>query len=160
MPYSIVTNWIVPYSNTIKFNCAIFQQSHIEFCPISIQSNPIVPKSIDPDSEFLPNLCSISEFYQFSYFGPCNWAQMQFDNIGIKHKFNLVTLELGTIQFLPVGLRHNLSWQGWKRAQFKLGTPEWGTIELWDIGIRHDSFCDLGIRQNSFCDLGIRHNSI
>ena len=76
---------------------------------------------------WIQNFCTISEFYPFyPYFHiwtmdlgtnliwqHWNWAQFQFG-----------TLELGTIQFRVIGLRHSLDWQHWNKAQFQLGTLE------------------------------------
>ena len=79
-------NWIVPYSNTIKLKCALFQWPQIILCLIPMSSNRIVPKSNSPDTKFVQYFQILSNLPIFSYL-----------NNGIEHKFNLTTMELGTI---------------------------------------------------------------
>ena len=43
--FSKVAKWIVPYSNGLKLNCALFQPHQIELCLIPMSHNWIVPYS-------------------------------------------------------------------------------------------------------------------
>ena len=66
-----------------------------------------------------------------------------------KAQFNFGTLELGTIQFEAIGIRHKSLWEIgirhisilgiWVKAQFRLVTMERGTIQIGNTGIRHNS---------------------
>ena len=99
-------NWIVPYSNTIKLKCALFQWPQVIMCLIPMLSNWIVPKSNCPVTKFVHYFQILSILPIFSYL-----------NNGIRHKFDLTTLELGTIWIWDIGIRH----------RFDLTTLEWGT---------------------------------
>ena len=76
-------------------------------------SNWIVPKSISPDTKFVHYFQILSILPIFSYL-----------NNGIEHKFNLTTMELGTILIWDVGIRHNSILGHWIKAQFRLATME------------------------------------
>ena len=107
------SNWIRSYSNTIKLKCALFQWPQIVLCLIPMPSNQIVPKSISPGTKFMHYFRISTILPIFSYL-----------NNGIRHKFDLTTLELGTIKILDIGIRHNLILAHWIKAQFRLATME------------------------------------
>ena len=75
-------------------------------------SNWIVPKSISPDTKFVHyfQILSILPIFIF-IFEQWNWAQIQFDNNGIRHN-----LDLG-----DEGIRHNSIWGHHIKAQFTWG---------------------------------------
>ena len=66
-----------------------------------------------------------------------------------KAQLNCGTLELGTIQFDFVGIRHKSLWEigmrhtsflgNWIKAQFRLVIWERGTVQIGNTGIRHNS---------------------
>ena len=62
-------------------------------------------------------------------------------------------MDLGTIQFDGIGIRHNMIWGHWNKAQFNFGPLEQGTIQFDGIGIRHNSICDNGIGHKHYFGL-------